>query len=103
MPVGVDIVPVGPAVSTLIGAIEARLEESKGPGSRDKKQLDQTSVLPQGVKLNDLKQGTQRITTMSKGGPFKRKGTKGKAIWITIAAVVVTGVVATLVYVFVFN
>jgi hypothetical protein len=84
------------------GAIEARLEESKGPGSSGKKQLDQTSVLPQGVNLNELEQGTQRIS-LSKGGPFKRKGTKGKAIWITIAAVVVTGVVATLVYAFVLN
>jgi pSer/pThr/pTyr-binding forkhead associated (FHA) protein len=84
------------------GAIEARLEESKGPSSSGKKQLDQTSVLPQGVKLNDLEQGTQRMT-LSKGGPFKRKNTKGKAIWITIASVVVAGVVGTLIYVFMFS
>ncbi|MBG87300.1 MAG: hypothetical protein CMO80_10420 [Verrucomicrobiales bacterium] len=84
------------------GAIEARLEESKGPDKSGRKQLDQTSVLPQGVKLNDLEQGTQHIT-MSKGGPFKRKSTKGKLIWITIAAIVVVGVIGTLAYVFFLN
>jgi pSer/pThr/pTyr-binding forkhead associated (FHA) protein len=82
------------------GAIEARLEESKGPGKTGKKQLDQTSVLPQGVNLNDLDSGTQRITAMGKGSPFKKKNTKGKAIWIGVAVGVIVVVVAVLAYVF---
>jgi pSer/pThr/pTyr-binding forkhead associated (FHA) protein len=82
------------------GAIEARLEESKGPGKTGKKQLDQTSVLPQGVKLNDLESGTQRIT-MGKGSPFKKKSTKGKTIWIGVAIGVVVVVLGVLAYVFV--
>lgn len=82
------------------GAIEARLEESKGPGKAGKKQLDQTSVLPQGVKLNDLESGTQRIT-MGKGSPFKQKNTKGKAIWIGISIGVIVIVVGVLAYVLV--
>ena len=82
------------------GAIEARLEESKGPSKAGKKQLDQTSVLPQGVKLNDLESGTQRIT-MGKGSPFKKKSTKGNAIWISIAIGVIVIVVGVLAYVFV--
>ena len=81
------------------GAIEARFEKSPGPGTSGKKKLDQTSVLPQGVKMNELEAGTQRIT-MGKGSPFKKKSTKGKMVWISVAAGVILVVVGVLVYVF---
>ncbi len=82
------------------GAIEARLEETKGTQT-GKKQLDKTSVLPQGVKLNELESGTQRIPLGSSTG-FKKKTNKAKGIFITIGIIVVLGVVGTLVFLFVF-
>lgn len=81
------------------GAIEARFEESKSAGSSGKKKLDQTSVLPQGVNLNELEQGTQRIS-IGKGTSFKPKNRKGKTIWMVIAGVVILAVVGVLAFVF---
>jgi len=90
---------IKPGEIVRFGAIEARFEKSPGPGSSGKKKLDQTSVLPQGVKMDELEAGTQRIT-MGKGSPFKKKSTKSKMVWISIAAGVILIAVGVLVYVF---
>jgi hypothetical protein len=48
------------------------------PAAQPKKQLDQTMVLPQGVKLNDLdQQGTRAMNS-----PFAKKTNKGPLILI---------------------
>ena len=96
---------IKPGEIVRFGAIEARFEKSPGPATSGKKKLDQTSVLPQGVKLDELggeNSGTQRIT-MGKGSPFKKKSTKGKLIWISIAGSVILVVAGILAYVFFFS
>ena len=92
---------IKPGEIVRFGAIEARFEKSPGPGTSGKKKLDQTSVLPQGVKLDELGEssGTQRIT-IGKGSPFRKKSTKGKLIWISVAGVVILVVAGILAYVF---
>ena len=64
------------------GSVEARLEASAPTGASGKKVLDKTAVLPQGVKMNELEQGTQKMTTFDKNSPFKKKS--NKIVWVFI-------------------
>ena len=90
--------PVGQTVR--FGSIEARLEASAPTGASGKKILDKTAVLPQGVKMNDLEQGTQKITTFDKNGPFKKKSNKTNLVFIIVGVVIALAIIGTLVYVF---
>lgn len=83
--------PVGQAVR--FGSVEARLEASAPTGASGKKVLDKTAVLPQGVKMNDLEQGTQKITTFDKNSPFKKKSNKLTWIFVGVGVVIVVAVV----------
>jgi hypothetical protein len=80
--------------------VEARLEASAPTGASGKKVLDKTAVLPQGVKLNDLEQGTQKIATFDKNSPFKKKSDKTKIIFIVVGVVLALAIIGTLAYVF---
>ncbi len=89
------VLPVGQTVR--FGSIEARLEASAPTGASGKKVLDKTTVLPQGVKLNELESGTQKITSFDKNSPFKKKSNKTTWIFVGIGAVIVIAIIVTLV------
>jgi|SRR3954466_11267582 len=74
-----------------LGTIEMRLETTDGtppppPPKKTAVPLDQTRVIPQGVKLNEL-EGTRNLDFAGKSG-FEKKSNKGTKIFI-IGAVVV--------------
>ncbi len=95
------VLPVGQSVR--FGSIEARLEASAPTGASGKKVLDKTTVLPQGVKMNELEKGTQKITNFDKNSPFKKKSNKTTWIFIAIGAVIVIAIIGTLVKLFFFS
>lgn len=90
--------PVGQSVR--FGSIEARLEASAPTGASGKKVLDKTAVLPQGVKMNELESGTQKIKTFDSNSAFKKKSNKMTWIFIGIGAVIVIAIAVTLLMVF---
>ena len=79
------------------GSVEARLEASAPTGASGKKVLDKTAVLPQGVKMNELEQGTQKMTTFDKNSPFKKKSNKITWVFIGVGVVIVVVIVVALV------
>jgi len=81
------VLPIGQVVR--FGSVEARLEASAPTAASGKKILDKTTVLPQGVKLNELEQGTQKITTFDKNSPFRKKSNKTKWVFIGIGILLV--------------
>ena len=91
------VLPIGQVVR--FGSVEARLEASAPTAASGKKILDKTTVLPQGVKLNELEQGTQKITSFDKNSPFKKKSNKTKWVFIGIGILLVVVFAAVLVFV----
>lgn len=89
--------PIGQTVR--FGLVEARLEASAPTGTTGKKVLDKTAVLPQGVKLNELETGTQKISSFDKNSPFKKKSNKHIWIFVGIGAVVLIAIVVGVVMV----
>ena len=81
------------------GHIEARLEVSPPTGTTGKKVLDKTTVLPQGVKLNDLESGTQKIT-FQKDSPFVKKSNVASKVFIGISVVIAIAIIVILVMLF---
>ena len=71
-----------------LGQIEVRLD-TDSPAAAGKKALDQTLVVPQGVKLNDLEQGPRSggFDTTSKA--FSKKTNNANKYFIIFGAVVV--------------
>lgn len=92
-----------PGQALRFGHIEARLETSPPPGAppaaSGKKQLDKTTVLPQGVKLNELEQGTQKIT-FEKNTAFQKKNNVASKVFIGIAVVIAIAIIVVLVMLF---
>ena len=72
-----------------LGMIEMRLETGESPASTSKKMLDQTRVIPQGVKLDELV--SQRAPLDLKNTAFSKKSNKATVIFIT--GVVVVGII----------
>jgi hypothetical protein len=70
-----------------LGQVEMRLETGDaGAAATGKKKLEQTRVIPQGVKLNELEQqGTRPV--FEKNSPFVKKSNKTVVIFITIATI----------------
>lgn len=92
-----QVLAVGQTVR--FGSIEARLEASAPTGATGKKVLDKTAVLPQGVKLNELETGTQKITSFDKNSPFKKKSNKLKWVFIGVGVLIVVVIIVALVMV----
>jgi len=91
---------VQPGQIIRFGMIEARFEISPTPGAPQKKVLDKTTVVPQGVKLNELEQGTQKVTFDAKNSPFQKKKNTVRNIFIVIAVILGLGIIGTLVALF---
>lgn len=79
-----------------LGQVELRLETG-APVQPGKKPLEHTMVVPQGVKLGDLEQGTRPVN-FETDSPFARKTNKVNRIFIAVAVVVGFVVVALLIY-----
>ena len=91
---------VQPGQIIRFGMIEARLEASPPPGAPQKKVLDKTTVVPQGVKLSELDQGTQRVTFDPKTSPFQKKKNVAHKVFIGIAIVLAVGIIIVIVKLF---
>ena len=80
-----------------LGQVEVRLE-SDSPASGAKKTVDQTLVIPQGVKLDDLEQGprTSGFDTTSKA--FSKKTNTANKYFIIFGVIVAVIIVGLLLY-----
>ena len=91
---------VKPGQILRLGMVDMRLEtgdaQSAANAANQKKLLEQTRVIPKGVKLDDLV-GTQPLD-VSKGG-FEKKSNKATKTFILLAAVIGAVLVALLFYV----
>ena len=72
-----------------LGQVEMRLE-ADGQAASGKKLPDKTMVIPQGVKLNELDQGTRPVA-FEKNSPFAKKTNRGTKLFV--AGMVVLGLV----------
>lgn len=82
-----------------LGQVELRLE-SETAASASKKVVDQTMVVPQGVKLNDLEQGprTSGFDTTSKA--FSKKSNKANRLFLIIGIFLGLVIIGLLIYAF---
>ena|SRR6266704_2105716 len=80
-----------------LGMIEMRLESGDSPGSAAKKSLDQTRVIPQGVKLDEL-EGTRPLNFAEKRG-FEKKSNKATIGFIIFAVLTGLALIGALVWV----
>ena len=80
-----------------LGQVDIRLE-SEG-GAPQKRVIDHTQVIPQGIKLNELDQ-TARVAT---NPGFEKKSNKGPKIFLTITILVALAAVGFIVYVLFFQ
>ena len=81
-----------------LGQMEIRLESGKAAAA-SKKQLDQTMVIPQGVKLNDLDSGTKPVN-FSDNSAFKKQSNKTNKVFIGIGIALGVIIVISLVFAF---
>ena len=75
-----------------VGQIEVRLE-SDTPTSTTKKAANQTAAVPQGVKLNDLEQGTRPSGFDTTSKAFSKKTNKANVVFIAVGAVLVVVII----------
>jgi pSer/pThr/pTyr-binding forkhead associated (FHA) protein len=80
---------VKPGQILRLGNLQMRLEGDQAPTT--KKQLDQTVVLPQGVKLDELETGGVKPAKFSADSQFMKKSNKANLVLIVI--IVVLGLV----------
>jgi pSer/pThr/pTyr-binding forkhead associated (FHA) protein len=83
--------PLKPGQILRLGQLEMRLESGQASAASGKKALDQTMVLPQGVKMNELEGGGTKSVVMDKNSPFAKKSNKANKVFIIIG--VILGVV----------
>ncbi|MSU20689.1 MAG: FHA domain-containing protein [Pedosphaera sp.] len=89
--------PLKPGQILRLGQVEMRLEtgDALSAAATGKKKLDQTRVIPQGVKLNELEQqGTRPM--FEKNSPFVKKSNKTAMIFITIGAILFVVILVSL-------
>jgi pSer/pThr/pTyr-binding forkhead associated (FHA) protein len=77
-----------------LGQVEVRLETGAG-GTAQKKPLEKTMVLPQGVKMQELDSGTRRSVDEASG--FSKKTNKANRIFILIGIILGLVIAAVLI------
>ena len=82
-----------------LGQIEMRLETGVPAPASDKKKLEHTMVIPQGVKLNELEGGPKPVS-LEKDSGFQKRSNKANVVFITVA--IVLGVIILVILVFTF-
>ena len=81
-----------------LGTVEMRLESGEPPPATSKKMLDQTRVIPQGVKLDEL-EGTRTPLDFKPSTAFAKKSKKGTAIFVWAVVVIGLGLAGVLIYI----
>jgi pSer/pThr/pTyr-binding forkhead associated (FHA) protein len=81
-----------------LGNLQMRLEGDQAATA--KKTLDQTVVLPQGVKLDELETGGAKPTAFPSDSQFSKKSNKANLVFIIIVVALGLVVIALLVYSF---
>jgi pSer/pThr/pTyr-binding forkhead associated (FHA) protein len=90
--------PLKPGQILRLGQIEMRLETgAPAAATAASKKLEQTMVIPQGVKLNEL-EGTRPV--FDKNSPFAKKTNKTNMVFIAIGGVLVLAIIAAIVLAF---
>ena len=79
-----------------LGNVELRLETG-APAGPAKKHLDQTLVIPQGVKLGDSDTSTRPVSDTS-ASAFKKKSNKTNKIFFWLVGVALLAIAALLIY-----
>jgi pSer/pThr/pTyr-binding forkhead associated (FHA) protein len=82
-----------------LGQVEMRLETGAPPSASDKKKLDHTMVIPQGVKLNELEGGSKSIN-LEKDSGFQKRSNKTNLIFISVGVFLAVIIVVFLLYAF---
>ena len=80
-----------------LGMVEMRLETGEAAAAMKKQVLDQTRVIPQGVKLDDL-EGTRTPLDFKKTG-FEKKSNRAATAFLVGAILVAVILVAALIYI----
>ena len=87
-----------------LGQVEVRLETDGQPATpaapAGKKQMENTRVIPRGVKLNEFEQGTSAVK-FDKNSPFAKKSNKTNMIFLTVGIVLGIIIVAGIVWAFI--
>lgn len=83
-----------------LGQVEMRLESGAASTSTtEKKKLDHTMVIPQGVKRNELEGGTKTVS-LEKGSGFQKRSNKANVIFISVGILLAVIIVVFLAYAF---
>lgn len=95
----IDEAVLKPGQILRVGMIEMRLEsgDSPSPAAAAKKQLEQTRIIPQGVKLDEL-EGRRPLEFDKKTG-FERKTNRGTRIFIVAAVLTAVALLAALAFI----
>jgi hypothetical protein len=80
-----------------LGQVEMRLETGAPPAAGEKKKLEHTMVIPQGVKVNELVEGGKPVT-FDKNSAFAKKSNATNKIFLAGMILVGVVIVAFLVY-----
>jgi pSer/pThr/pTyr-binding forkhead associated (FHA) protein len=80
-----------------VGMIEMRLETGEAAAATSKKLLDQTRVIPQGVKLDEL-EGRRPLSFEGKSG-FEKKSNRGTLFFIIVVILIALLLIGALVWV----
>ncbi|MCS7034278.1 MAG: FHA domain-containing protein [Phycisphaerae bacterium] len=81
-----------------LGQVELRLETG-APGAPPGRKLDHTTVIPQGVKLDELA-GTAK-PVFEAGSPFEKKSNKANVVFVIVGivlGVIIVGLIAFAIY-----
>lgn len=80
-----------------LGTVEMRLETGAPPATKQKQALDQTRVIPQGVKLDELSSTGTAPEFRTTG--FEKKTNRGAKLFAIIAAVIALALLAALLFI----
>jgi pSer/pThr/pTyr-binding forkhead associated (FHA) protein len=89
--------PLKPGQVLRLGQVELRLEGDASAVPPPSKKFEQTMVIPQGVKMNQLEPGA-KSATFTKDSPFAKKSNKGTKIFVAAAIVVGLVIVGLIVW-----
>ncbi len=89
--------PLKPGQILRVGMIEMRLESGEAAPGKSKELLDQTKVIPQGIKVDEL-QGTRPLS-LEENKAFGKKSNKATRVFVALAVVVFVALVALLIFV----
>ena len=82
-----------------LGTIEMRLEIGDAAPTKKKTQLEQTRVIPQGVKMDEL-EGAGAPPQFDKQTGFEKKSNKGQKVFAVLVVIAMLALIGALVWLF---